>query len=185
MPGSKFIFLDRDGVINEFPGPGGYVTDWKKFRFIPKSAEAIALLSRAGFEIAVISNQGGVSKGLMTSEDLKRLTRQMLEAVKKKGGKIAGVFYCEHQTSDRCDCKKPKPALFYRAIGGRAADWKSIFFIGDSREDILAGKALGCKTLMVLTGRLKEKDIPALPAKPDAVKKDLWEAARWIIQKKY
>ena len=75
----KIIFLDRDGVINRFPGMGSYVTRWKDLRLIPKATRAIKLLSGAGYEIHVISNQGCVARKLITLKGLDRLTSRMLE----------------------------------------------------------------------------------------------------------
>ena len=178
------VFLDRDGVINEFPGKGRYVTAAEDFRFIPRSLEAIRLLTESGFDLFVVSNQGCVSRGLMTQEELDRMTERMLEAIRKSGGRLAGVFYCVHQTSDRCECKKPQTLLFRKAVEGRGVDFASAYFVGDSREDMEAGKTLGCKTVLVLSGRTGECDRQTLGVRPHAVKQDLWEAAQWILEKK-
>ena len=180
----KIIFLDRDGVINKFPGMGEYVTAWKKFRFLPNSKKALAFLTKKGYAIYIVSNQGGVSRGRMTLEDLNEMTSKMLASVRKAGGNIKEVLYCTHQTSDRCGCKKPKTELFKKALRGKKVNLKSIFFIGDSREDMEAGRNLGCRTLLVLSGRTRRADIAGFPVEPDAVKKNLWEAVRWITQKK-
>ena len=110
----KIIFLDRDGVINKFPGMGHYVTSLKSFRFLPNVKKAIALLTKNNYEIYVISNQGCVSRGLITVEGLDKITARMLRSVQAAGGAIKKVFYCIHQTSDRCECKKPKIKFFGR-----------------------------------------------------------------------
>lgn len=178
------IFLDRDGVINEFPGIGKYVVQQSEFRFIPGSLEAIRKLTEAGFEAFVISNQGCVSRKLITIEALTEMTSRMTAEITKNGGRLSGVFYCLHQKSDNCECKKPKTRLFLDATKGREIDFKQIYFIGDSREDMEAGHALGCKKLLVLSGRTQEADIADLPIKPDAVKKNLLEAVTWILDKK-
>ncbi len=184
MSPKRLIFLDRDGVINKFPGFGFYVTSWRAFKFLPGALEAIRLLTKNGFEINVVSNQGCVARKLITRKGLELITRKMLGRIERKGGRIRGIFYCMHQASDGCECKKPKITLFKRAIGKRKVDLKSVFFIGDSEEDMIAGKKLGCKTVLVLSGRLRRRDILKLSAKPDFVKKDLWSAARWISQEK-
>jgi len=181
----KIIFLDRDGVINSFPGMGAYVTRWEDFYFLPRAIEAIALLSEAGFELNIISNQGCVARGDISLASLNGLTQKMLKEIETGGGKIAGVFYCVHQSSDNCDCKKPKTKLFHDALRSRAVDWKSVYFIGDSVEDMQAGRNLGCQKILVLSGRNGESDVKDFPVKPDDVKKDLWEAAQWILQKKF
>ena len=180
----KIIFLDRDGVINRFPGKGVYVVKKKQFRFLPNTFKALHLLKEEGFKVFVVSNQGCVSRGLITRLALKKMTDRMLAEIKQNGGSINRVYYCEHQTSDRCECKKPKTLLFKKALKGRKADLNKIYFIGDSEEDIQAAKNLGCRSILALSGRLKRRDIPKLLAKPDLVKKNLLDAARWITQKK-
>ncbi len=180
----KVIFLDRDGVINKFPGRSDYVTRWEDFHFLPNAAKAIKLLNSKGFEVMVVSNQGCVSRGLVTMAGLEEMTSRMLKMVEKNGGKISGVFYCVHQTSDYCECKKPKTTLFKEAIRGRPVDLESTYFIGDSEEDIQAGENLGCRTVLVLSGRTAAQEVDGFKAKPHFIKKDLWEAARWITQKK-
>lgn len=179
----KILFLDRDGVINRFPGMGAYVTSWKDFHFLPKALAAIGLLTKAGFELNVISNQGCVARKLITRAGLARLTRRMQRAAEKKGGRLR-VFYCYHQQSDGCDCKKPKINLFKKALRGRKVDLGATYFIGDSEEDVMAGAELGCRTVLVLSGRNRRGDVRTFSVKPDLIKKDLWDAARWIARKK-
>lgn len=180
----KLVFLDRDGVINRFPGKGLYVTEQSQFEFLPRSLDAIRELTQAGCELRIVSNQGCVSRGLLTKEALDRMTASMLADIEKSGGRIRQVHYCLHQKADNCDCKKPKTRMFREAIGGRALDMKEVFFVGDSLEDVEAGRDLGCRMALVLSGRTSEEDLPGFPAKPETVQKDLWEASRWILQKK-
>lgn len=178
------VFLDRDGVINRFPGIGRYVVREKDLKLMPRSLRAIRLLTDKGYEMNIISNQGCVSRGLITKSRLMRMTRNLLKKVRAAGGKIKSVHYCFHRTSDGCDCKKPKITLLKRALGGRRFGRKQKFFVGDSAEDMLCGNAAGCTTVAVLSGRLKRADLRGLPVKPDRVVRDLLEAAEWITQKK-
>lgn len=181
---SEIVFLDRDGVINHFPGKGQYLVRREDFKFLPGALEAISLLTKAGKEIYVVSNQGCVSRGMISLEELNQMTSEMLSEISRAGGKIQKVYYCVHQKSDGCDCKKPKIKLFLEAIGGRKMDLEKVFFIGDSEEDIQAGKNLGCRTILALSGRTTEADLPQFPFKPDEIKKNLLEAAQWILKKK-
>jgi D-glycero-D-manno-heptose 1,7-bisphosphate phosphatase len=180
---TKFAFLDRDGVLVRFPGRGKYVVRESQMKLIRRSADAVKLLSDAGFRIAVISNQGCVSRGMITSAWLKRMTKKMLKQLHARGGKISGVYYCEHQTSDRCACKKPKIGLVKKAVKGLRVDKKASVFIGDSDVDVEAGKKYGCRTGLVLTGRTKRAEARAFGVKPDRVYRDLWEAAKWLTKK--
>lgn len=177
-------FLDRDGVINRFPGKGKYVTDRAGLQLFPQALVALKKLTQAGHELVVVSNQGSVSRGLLTRKKLDQMTRQMLRRIRRAGGRIRKVYYCVHQTSDDCACKKPKTLLLEKALRGRRLERSKLFFIGDSEEDIRAGKNFGCRTILVLSGRLKKRDIPGLPTKPDVVKKNLKEAAEWLLKQR-
>ena len=180
----RTIFLDRDGVINRFPGKGKYVTRPENLKVLPQALKGIRLLTKAGYRLVVVSNQGCVSRGLLSKKDLQTMTRRMLREVRTAGGKLHKVYYCLHQTSDHCDCKKPKTALFERALKGSRADRSGIFLIGDSEEDIRAGRALGCQTILALSGRTKKKDLKSFPVKPHFIKKNLFEAATWLLKKR-
>ena len=180
----RLVFLDRDGVINRFPGKGLYVTRQEEFVFLPRVFEALRELTEAGCEIHVVSNQGCVSRGMITREALDGMTGRMLQDIQKHGGRIQKVHYCVHQTSDRCECKKPKLKLFYDAIARREIGMEKIYFVGDSAEDIEAGKDLGCRTALVLSGRTAKSDLQDFKPRPEAVKEDLWEAVQWILHQK-
>lgn len=179
----RVVFLDRDGVINEFPGFGAYVTKWSEFRFLPGALEAIGLLTRAGYELHIISNQGCVSRGLISWEGLQEMTGLMLRRVVESGGAIAGVHYCPHRTEDACTCKKPHPELLWRALGPARKDlMPSALFVGDSREDIQAARSAGCASVLVLSGRTRREDVGSLGIVPDRIEPDLLEVARWLTR---
>ncbi len=179
------VFLDRDGVINAFPGKGQYVTRQENFQFLPRALEAVRLLTEADCEIYVISNQGCVSRGLITEKALGEMTERMLEEIRAHGGNIQKVYYCFHQKLDNCECKKPKIKLFLEVLGNRKPDMKQVFFVGDSEEDLGAAKNLGCQGILVLSGKTTAEDLSNFPLTPDVVRNDLYEAAQWIIQKKF
>ena len=180
MKETKGVFLDRDGVINRDRG-NHYVDRWEKFRFIPGSLKALRLLKEQGYRVIVVSNQGGVAKGVYSLRDLSLLTRRMKEAVRKKGGRLDAVYYCPHQKENRCACRKPKTALFRRARERFGIPFKNTFVVGDSLRDILAGKRLRCKTILVLSGREKLSQRSEWEIQPDVVKENLLDAVRWIL----
>ena len=180
----KIVFLDRDGVINRFPGKGMYVTRVEDFHFLPQTLDAVKRLTEAGCEIHVVSNQGCVSRGLIADEVLMEMTQKMTDQIKRHGGHIQKIHYCKHQTSDNCECRKPKIKLFRDVLHGRNIDLREVYFVGDSAEDMKAGKDLGCRTVLVLSGRNAAEDVAGLPDQPEIVLKDLGEAAEWILQKR-
>ncbi|OQX54598.1 MAG: hypothetical protein B5M48_00605 [Candidatus Omnitrophica bacterium 4484_213] len=117
----KILFLDRDGVINRYPGERKFVTRWEEFHFLPNALKAIRRLTEEGYEIKVISNQSGIAKGIYSQESLNEITRRMIEEVKREGGKME-VYYCPHREEDGCDCRKPKIGLFLKATQGKEVD---------------------------------------------------------------
>ena len=156
---SKLIILDRDGVINE--DSDDYVKSVDEWIPIPGSLEAIALLNQAGYQIAIATNQSGLSRGYFTINDLHAMHSKMESLLKPLGGYIDSIFFCPHQDAHQCDCRKPAPGLM-KEIALRYKKTDSIKpltgtpIVGDSLRDLQAGVALGASPHLVLTGREKK-----------------------------
>lgn len=178
--GRRFILLDRDGVINAYRR-NEYVNRREDFAFVPGTLDALKMLNDAGYEIVVISNQGGVGKGLMTEEMLADITACMMEGIEAHGARVAEVFYCVHAPGTDCDCRKPQPGLIRRAAAKYGFDPKECWFVGDNRSDIETGHNAGCRTALVLTGNAGADEVPAWPRQPDFVAPDLLAAVRRIL----
>jgi len=181
----RIVFLDRDGVINKYPGHFKYVTSQKEFKFLRGSRSAIGRLSRAGYKLFIVSNQAGVSKGLYSQRALDKMTDEMIRKIQKQGGKIEKVLYCTHQESENCDCRKPKTGLIEKALKSveGKVDFKNSFFIGDSIRDVKTGRSAGCKTILVLSGRESADNMKNWETCPDFVAKNLSRAADIILNK--
>ncbi len=183
-PHSHLLFLDRDGVINEFPGNGNYVTKVKEFHFIPGSLEALKKLTDTGWTIFVVSNQAGVGKGIYSQHKLDLITSHMMRHVKKHGAKIKKAFYCIHRTEHGCACRKPNIGSVMKALkllNKKMHHVQDAFFVGDTKVDIQAGHNAGCKTIFVLSGRDTRRDVRKWGTrKPDYVAKNLLEATKII-----
>ncbi|MCK4994859.1 MAG: D-glycero-beta-D-manno-heptose 1,7-bisphosphate 7-phosphatase [Candidatus Omnitrophica bacterium] len=179
----KVIFLDRDGVINR--DKRDYVRSWDEFDFLPNVFVALRKLTELRYKIIIISNQAGISKGLYTQGSLSEMTEKMLERIRRNSASIHAVHYCQHRDEDNCSCRKPKTGLFKQALLGKAIDLNETFFVGDSQRDIEAGKNLGCKTILVLSGHTKkEQEVLDFKFKPDFVAVDLLDAVESVIEKK-
>jgi D-glycero-D-manno-heptose 1,7-bisphosphate phosphatase len=181
----KYLLIDRDGVINKDPGgwtPHSYVTDWKYFHFLPGTLEALKILKDKGIKVIVASNQGGVSRGIYNEGELERVNGRMLEEIRKAGGQIEEVFYCIHKDEDNCACRKPKPGMLQAAAKKYGLDLKEMYFVGDDKKDILAGRKAGCRTVLVLSGKSSMKDVESWTEKPDLIFKNLLETVKTITR---
>ena len=106
---TKLIILDRDGVINE--DRDDYVKSIDEWIPLPGSLEAIPLLNQAGYQIAVATNQSGLSRGYFTINDLHAMHTKMDKLLQPLGGHIDSIFFCPHIDAHDCDCRKPAPGL--------------------------------------------------------------------------
>ena len=150
MP-SKLVILDRDGVINH--DSAQFIKSPAEWKPIPGSLEAIARLNQAGYRVVVATNQSGIGRGLFDMETLNQIHSKMHKAVLALGGRIDAIFYCPHTADSKCDCRKPKPGMFKRISDTMNIDLKGVAAIGDSLRDLQAGAAMGCQTMLVLTGK--------------------------------
>jgi len=116
----KTIFLDRDGVIN-IDSPQ-YIKKESEFEFIPGSPEAIALLTKHGYNVIVITNQSMIGRNMVSQEVLDAIFKKMKNGVQKAGGRIKDVFFCTHTPEDNCACRKPEPGLFILLF----CNWNSV-----------------------------------------------------------
>ncbi|MDP1853687.1 MAG: HAD-IIIA family hydrolase [Candidatus Omnitrophota bacterium] len=182
----KVIFLDRDGVINKYPGDGKYVTSLSGFRFLSNVKKAISKLTKAGCRIFVISNQAGVSKGLYSAKDLSGITEYMLKKLEASGGKINGVYYCMHQERHNCLCRKPKAGLIYKALKESCLKKEVLgdaFFVGDTIRDVMSAQVAGIKSILVFSGKEKAGNGSSWQVKPDYTARDLFSAVEIILSR--
>jgi histidinol-phosphate phosphatase family protein len=180
----KIAFLDRDGVLNRYPGHGDYVTRVKDLYIFPKALQAVKRLNEARCKVFVISNQACVGRGIISLKKLDQITAKLMKAAAQKGVRFDGIFYCTHHPDDACNCRKPAIGNIKKAIaslGKSKASPKEMFFVGDTDKDIIAGYNAGIKTILVETGRDRFKDIHWGSRKPHYVAADLNAAVDIIL----
>jgi histidinol-phosphate phosphatase family protein len=176
--GNKAVFLDRDGTIARDVPYCGRVED---FELLPTVPDAIKLLNNHDFKVVVVTNQSGIARGFFTEETLTNIHDKMETELGKQNARVDAIYYCPHHPDDGCECRKPKTALFQKAVRELDIDLKHSWVIGDMKSDIDAGKALGCKTLLVSTGPSTGNNISEVP---DYTANSLWEAVQYILQNK-
>src|SRR5271169_2874743 len=103
---SKAIFLDRDGVVIRKASHGEYVTDWSEVEFLQGSSEAIAAFCHFGYKVIIVTNQRGIATGKIKLSKLNDIHSRMKEVIASCGGSIAGIYFCPHNISECCRCRK-------------------------------------------------------------------------------
>lgn len=176
----RAVFLDRDGVINE--DRDDYVKNVDELHVYPYSPNAIKTLNDAGMQVFVVSNQQGIAKGIFSDSDLNEMVRKINSHIERVGGKISEYYFCKHLASDNCSCRKPKTGLLLKAAKEHKIELQNSFMVGDSERDIIAGKNAGCKTILVLTGKISNSMAAGLSCKPDYVAPNLLDAANIIVK---
>lgn len=156
------LILDRDGVINE--DSDDYIRSLEQWHPVPGSIEAIARASKAGFRVAIATNQSGLSRGYFTLDDLEKIHQRLYDLVEQQGGNIAGIFYCPHLPNEGCNCRKPATGLLQAIESELEESPAGAWFIGDSLKDLQAARAYGCYPALVTTG--KGQDTAAKLADP-------------------
>lgn len=146
----KYILLDRDGVINQ--DSDDFIKSPDEFLPIEKSLEAIALLNQHNYKVVVITNQSGIARGYFSKKTLNSIHAKMRDEVAKFGGEIEAIYFCPHQASDECKCRKPKPGLLKQFAVDYDVNLADVYFIGDSLRDITAAQHAGSIPVLVKTG---------------------------------
>ncbi|MDD2863847.1 MAG: D-glycero-beta-D-manno-heptose 1,7-bisphosphate 7-phosphatase [Methylococcales bacterium] len=146
----KYILLDRDGVINQ--DSDEFIKSPDEWLPLEKSLDAIALLNQNGYKVVVITNQSGLARGYFNKKTLNSIHAKMRDEAAKVGGEIEAIYFCPHQASDDCKCRKPKAGLLKQFASDYDVDLAEIYFIGDSLRDIQAAQAGGAMPVLVKTG---------------------------------
>lgn len=183
----RVVFLDRDGVINKYPGDADYVKSWNEFHFLPGAKSSLKRLNDGGFRIIVISNQAGVSKGLYSQGALDLITRNMLEELGKAGVCVEAVYYCTHLREENCACRKPKTGLIDAAVTalknkGLEPRLDGSYFIGDTISDMETGRAAGLRTILIFSGKEKPDNKDKWATLPEYTAPDLSAAVDLILR---
>ncbi len=177
------VFLDRDGTLNV---EKNYLYQINAWEWITGAQQAIYDLKKAGYNIAVVSNQSGIARGFYTKEDVQLLHNHVNTELHKIGAPIDAFFCCPHhpEHGDRvnCSCRKPKPGMLQEAAKLLNSPLKSCWMIGDKTVDLDAAHAAQAQGILVRTGHGAEHQ--HMLRREDTVLDSIVEAARFILSKK-
>jgi len=174
----KAVFLDRDGVINRKAPEGRYISRWAEMRFLPDVFSSVLHLQQLGFKIIIVTNQRGVALRRVSLADLEDIHARMKTRFAQSGVSISAIYFCPHDISENCLCRKPKPGMLIQAAADHALDLSSSWMIGDASSDIRAGATAGCRTARILSESLVQSNDPVA----DVFAPDLPSAVRNILQ---
>jgi D-glycero-D-manno-heptose 1,7-bisphosphate phosphatase len=177
----RSAFLDRDGVINVSPHRGHYIRTWEEFRLIPEAIEMIRLFNALDLLVIVVTNQRGVSRGLIHPAELERIHANMLTELARLGAHIDDVFCCPHD-ENTCDCRKPKPGLVLQAANKWHVDLPRSIMLGDSPSDRQLAEACGMRFVALREGRMigilpdeANQPIAAIPRPDEKIDEEIRE----------
>ncbi len=145
----KFIFLDRDGTLNVRPPKACYIERPEDFVWLPGAREAVKRLKDAGYTVILVSNQPGIARGRLTEDDLTAIHDKMQRELAECGAQIDRIYYCPHDWDEGCECRKPKPGMFYQAQKDLSLDLTKCWMLGDDERDMHAGGDAGCRCMMI------------------------------------
>ncbi|MFA7503086.1 MAG: D-glycero-beta-D-manno-heptose 1,7-bisphosphate 7-phosphatase [Burkholderiaceae bacterium] len=147
----KLLILDRDGVINE--DSDAFIKSPDEWRPLPGAATAIARLNKAGYRIAIATNQSGIARGLFDLDTLAAIHAKLHQTVNEAGGRIEAIFFCPHAADSNCECRKPRPGMIFDILRRFGAEPQGTVVVGDALRDLQAAHAAGCRSILVLTGK--------------------------------
>ena len=180
----RAVLLDKDGTLVENVP---YNVDPDRLRLTPGAVEGLGRLARAGYRLIVVSNQSGVARGLFSESALAAVEQRLGELLAAAGARLDGFYYCPHYPAGRvaafareCECRKPRPGLLRRAAREHGLALARCWLIGDILDDVQAGRAAGCRTVLLDNGHETEW-LLSRERLPDHLAADLDQAARLIL----
>lgn len=170
----KAVFLDKDGTLVENVP---YNVDPARVALTPGAAEAVRAFAAQGYRILVVSNQPGVASGRFPERKLREVERRLRELLPR----LDGFYYCPHAPRQGCGCRKPAPGLLERAAREHGIELAESWMIGDILDDVEAGRAAGCRTVLIDNGN--ETEWQVTPERvPHRIAHDLAEAAALVLE---
>ena len=117
---------------------------------LPGFVAALRTVRGLGYEAVIVTNQSGVSRGVMSAEDVCRIHDNLRGLLREQYGQdLLDIRYCPHVDADGCSCRKPLPGMLVDAAAEHGLSLALSWMIGDSERDITAGRSAGCRTVLV------------------------------------
>lgn len=146
-------------------------------QLLPRAAEAVRLLRAAGWPVVLVTNKTAVGWRLLSRREHEAVMGAVLGALAAAGAGVEAWYACTHAGLGGCDCRKPRPGMLLRAARELGLDLARSWMVGDSWRDVAAGRAAGCRTVLVGAGSRR-----AVALRPEFHVADLWEAVGVILR---
>lgn len=150
------IFLDRDNTLITNDGDLG---DPEAVDLLDGVPDGLRSLRDAGYRLIVVTNQGGVARGVFTEEDVDAVHRRIAGLVDDAAGVrdvIDRFYYCPYHPDAKLEeyrrdhsWRKPQPGMLLQAARDMKIDLARSWMIGDQARDIEAGHHAGCRTVLL------------------------------------
>lgn len=174
---SRFVFLDRDGTLVRDLGFTHRIED---YQLLPGVVSGLRRILAAGYRLAVITNQSGIGRKRFTEADYQAFQEHMRRDLDRQGVRIEASYHCPHHPDAECACRKPRPALLYRARDELGADLSQSWMIGDKASDVELAREGGCRgAVLVLTS----DDVASTDVPPEVSRAASFEEAAEIVLK--
>jgi D-glycero-D-manno-heptose 1,7-bisphosphate phosphatase len=147
---NKAIFLDRDGVLID-NSEHYYVWKSDQFKLIESVVDNLKMLLQKGFQLFIVSNQGGISRGLYSKDDIVKLHTELIQTFKANHIEIAEIAFCPHHPQvEKCLCRKPDSLMLEKLIAKYRIIKEGSFLIGDSKSDMDAAQKAGIQGIQII-----------------------------------
>jgi len=180
---NKLIILDRDGVINY--DSKNYIRSPQEWIPIPGSLEAISQLKKAGYKVAVATNQSGIGRGYYSLDTLNAMHLKMQKLLTAYGAnmKVDYICCCLHKPDDHCSCRKPKPGMLLEIAKYFSVNPEDVIFVGDKASDQKAAESAKMQFVLVKTAYVDSINVDTATAIMTATKREpqVYESlAAWV-----
>jgi len=149
----KAIFLDRDDTIME---DSGYINSPQQVKLILGAAGALVDLRKMGYKIIVVSNQSGIARGIITEQAIAQIHERLKQILAEQNAYLDRIYYCPYHPDGviakfrkDSDWRKPKPGMLLAAAKEMSIDLAGSWMVGNGYRDVAAGKAAGCRTILI------------------------------------
>ena len=149
----KAVFLDRDGVLVD-NSEHYYIWETDQLTLVDGAIENLKLLSQKGFQLFIVSNQGGISRGLYSKDDIQKLHTELVQIFRANLIEIVEIAFCPHHPEvEKCLCRKPDSLMIERLIAKYKIDKSDSYLIGDSQSDMDAAEKAGIQGIQIISNQ--------------------------------